>query len=167
MDRDTRRATAAPRHIHRRRSGRFGARSISPWCHPARGCLEDCRAAGPSTSEIALLRRCFAMPAFGAWNARAHARRRRSCRCAAAAILEFRPWEVWEAFVPRSGTLEAIHTAEDMVGSQSRTVQRHDSTTIDACRSSSASAVARLGAPDPRNDDSIVLSCCGARSRSF
>jgi competence protein ComEC len=78
---------------------------------------------------------------------------------ASAAILEFRPWEVWEGIpVPRSETLQAIHDSEDTVHTQSRTVQTGDSTLVDG-----VSVIVRHPRPpdwerqDVRNDDSIVL----------
>jgi competence protein ComEC len=78
---------------------------------------------------------------------------------ASAAILEFRPWEVWEGVpVPRSENLQAIHAAEDTVHSQSRNVQTDDATMVDG-----VSVIARHPPPpdwerqDARNDDSIVL----------
>jgi beta-lactamase superfamily II metal-dependent hydrolase len=78
---------------------------------------------------------------------------------ASAAILEFRPWEVWEGIpVPRSETLQAIHDSEDTVHTQSRTVQTDDSILVDG-----VSVIVRHPKPpdwerqDVRNDDSIVL----------
>jgi competence protein ComEC len=78
---------------------------------------------------------------------------------AAASILEFRPFEVWEGIpVPRSPMLQAIHAAADGVHSQSRIVQSGDLTTVDG-----VSVMVRHPRPpdwerqDPRNDDSMVL----------
>jgi competence protein ComEC len=78
---------------------------------------------------------------------------------AAAAIVEFRPWEVWEGVpVPRSPMLQAVHVAAMAVHSQSRIVQTADATTVD-----DVSVIVRHPRPpdwerqDPRNDDSMVL----------
>jgi competence protein ComEC len=78
---------------------------------------------------------------------------------AAASILEFRPWEVWEGIpVPRSPLLQAIHSAAGAVHSQSRIVQTADVTTVD-----DVSVIVRHPHPpdwerqEPRNDDSMVL----------
>jgi competence protein ComEC len=78
---------------------------------------------------------------------------------ASAAILEFRPWEVWGGIpVPRSESLQGIHDSEDRVRTQSRTVQTDDSTLVDG-----VSVIVRHPKPpdwerqDVRNDDSIVL----------
>jgi competence protein ComEC len=78
---------------------------------------------------------------------------------AAAAVREFRPWDVWEGVpVPRSPALQAIHGAEHAVHSLSRLVQTGDATNVDG-----VSVVVRHPRPpdwerqDPRNDDSIVL----------
>jgi competence protein ComEC len=78
---------------------------------------------------------------------------------ASAAVLAFRPWEVWEGIpVPRSPVLQAIHASADLVHSQSRIVQTADTTTVDG-----VSVIVRHPRPpdwerqDPRNDDSIVL----------
>src|SRR5262249_60047064 len=78
---------------------------------------------------------------------------------AASAILEFRPWEVWEGVpVPRSEALQAIHESAAAVHSQSRNVQTNDTTLVDGV----AVIVRHPTVPDwerqdARNDDSIVL----------
>jgi competence protein ComEC len=78
---------------------------------------------------------------------------------AASAMLEFRPWEVWEGVpVPRSEALQAIHESAAVVHSQSRNVQTNDATLVDGV----AVIVRHPTLPDwerqdPRNDDSIVL----------
>jgi competence protein ComEC len=78
---------------------------------------------------------------------------------AASAILEFRPWEMWEGVpVPRSPMLRTIHAAAGAVHAQSRLVQTGDVTTVDG-------VVIKVRHPvppdwerqDARNDDSIVL----------
>ena len=78
---------------------------------------------------------------------------------AGSAILEFRPWEIWEGVpVPRSGALQAIHESAAVVHSQSRNVQTNDAMFVDGV----AVIVRHPTLPDwerqdPRNDDSIVL----------
>jgi competence protein ComEC len=78
---------------------------------------------------------------------------------AASAILEFRPWEVWEGVpVPRSEALQAIHESANVAHSQSRNVQTNDTTLVDGV----AVIVRHPTLPDwerqdTRNDDSIVL----------
>jgi len=78
---------------------------------------------------------------------------------APSAILEFRPWEVWEGVpVPRSEALRAIHESAAVVHSQSRNVQTNDALLVDGV----AVIVRHPTLPDwerqdPRNDDSIVL----------
>jgi competence protein ComEC len=78
---------------------------------------------------------------------------------AVSAILEFRPWEVWEGVpVPRSEALQAIRESEAVVHSQSRNVQTDDTTLVDGV----AVIVRHPTLPDwerqdARNDDSIVL----------
>jgi competence protein ComEC len=78
---------------------------------------------------------------------------------ASSAILEFRPWEVWEGVpVLRSEALQAIHASETVVHSQSRNVQTNDATFVDG-----VTVIVRHPTPpdwerqDARNDDSIVL----------
>jgi competence protein ComEC len=78
---------------------------------------------------------------------------------AASAILEFRPWEVWEGVpVPRSEALQAIRESAVVVHSQSRNVQTDDSTLVDG-----VNVIVRHPTlpdwerQDARNDDSIVL----------
>jgi competence protein ComEC len=78
---------------------------------------------------------------------------------AGSAILEFRPWEIWEGVpVPRSEALQAIHESAAVVHSQSRNVQTNDAMFVDGV----AVIVRHPTLPDwerqdPRNDDSIVL----------
>jgi competence protein ComEC len=78
---------------------------------------------------------------------------------ASSAILEFRPWEVWEGVpVPRSEALQAIHASATVVHSQLRNVQTNDTTIVDG-----VAVIVRHPIPpdwerqDARNDDSIVL----------
>jgi competence protein ComEC len=78
---------------------------------------------------------------------------------ASSAILEYRPWEIWEGVpVPRSEALQAIHESAAVVHSQSRNVQTNDTVFVDGV----AVIVRHPTLPDwerqdPRNDDSIVL----------
>jgi competence protein ComEC len=78
---------------------------------------------------------------------------------ALSAILEFRPWEIWEGVpVPRSEGLRAIHAAEAAVHARSRLVQTGDVSVVDE-----VSIVVRHPRPPEwerqavRNDDSIVM----------
>jgi competence protein ComEC len=78
---------------------------------------------------------------------------------AASAILEFRPWDVWEGIpVPQSQPLRDIHVAAERVNSRSRNVQADDLEDVDG-----VSILVRHPRPpewerqDVRNDDSIVL----------
>jgi competence protein ComEC len=78
---------------------------------------------------------------------------------ASSAILEFRPWEIWEGVpVPRSPALQAIHATQTVVHAQSRNVQANDVASVDG-----VTVIVRHPTPpdwerqDARNDDSIVL----------